>query len=318
MKYLQLIFVVLLMSGCNGKSKVEKESETIAMPLEIIRFDKLFATANADNLSDLKAKYPIFFPIETSDSTWLAKSNDTLQKQLEVEVEKAFPNNEKLEDELLPLFQHIKYYFPQFEAPIVYTSTSDVDYENKVILADSVMVIALDTYLGEKHEFYHGIPVYITKTMNANQIAPDVAEQFARRYVMPPKDRTFLSQIIYFGKELYLKDLWLPDTKDEDKIGYSAEQYAWVQENEEQMWRYFVEQELLYSTDPKLIERFVAPAPFSKFYLEIDNDSPGMVGRYVGWQIVKAYMENNNVSVNQLMAGSADEIFKNSKYKPKK
>ncbi len=306
------------MSSCNSKSKIEKESETIAIPLNIVRFDKIFATANEDNLSDLKATYPIFFPAETSDSTWLAKSNDTLQKQLEVEVEKAFPNNDKLEDDLLPLFQHIKYYFPQFKAPLVYTSTSDVDYGNKVILADSVMVIALDTYLGEKHEFYQGIPAYIAKTMNANQIAPDVAEQFARSFAMPAKDRTFLSQLIYFGKELYLKDLWLPETKDEDKIGYSAEQYAWVKENEEQMWRYFVEQELLYSTDPKLYERFVAPAPFSKFYLEIDNDSPGMVGRYLGWQIVKAYMENNNVSINQLMTDSADEVFKNSKYKPKK
>jgi uncharacterized protein YjaZ len=52
--------------------------------------------------------------------------------------------------------------------------------------------------------------------------------------------------------------------------------------------------------------------------LEIDNESPGMVGRYIGWQIVRSYMENNTVTVPQLLIKNADEIFKNSKYKPKK
>lgn len=318
MKYLQILIIVLFFSSCDEKSNVEKEIEKIPVNVEIIRFDKIFATANTNNLAAMKTEYPVFFPSSINDSIWLEKSNDTLQNKLEAEVEKVFPNNDKLEDALIPLFQHIKYYFPQFEVPKVYASTSDVDYENKVIIADSIMVIALDNYLGSNHEFYEGIPLYIAATMNAEQIAPNVAEQFSRTFVMPPKDRTLLSQIIYFGKELYLKDLWLPNVKDEDKIGYSAEQYAWVQENEEQMWRYFVEQEILYSTDPKLFERFVAIAPFSKFYLEIDNESPGMVGRYLGWQIVRAYMQNNNALLSELMTANADEIFKESKYKPKK
>jgi uncharacterized protein YjaZ len=84
------------------------------------------------------------------------------------------------------------------------------------------------------------------------------------------------------------------------------------------MWRYFIEKELLYSTDPKLGARFINPAPFSKFYLEIDNESPGMLGRYLGWKIVRAYMEKNDTDVQRLMITDAEEIFTNSKYKPKK
>jgi hypothetical protein len=30
---------------------------------------------------------------------------------------------------------------------------------------------------------------------------------------------------------------------------------------------------------------------FSKFYLEIDNESPGQVGGWIGWQIVRSYMK---------------------------
>ena len=70
--------------------------------------------------------------------------------------------------------------------------------------------------------------------------------------------------------------------------------------------------------DPKLIPRFISPAPFSKFYLEIDNESPGRVGAWIGWQIVRSYMKNNEVSLPQLLHTSAKEIFEKSKYKPKK
>ena len=35
---------------------------------------------------------------------------------------------------------------------------------------------------------------------------------------------------------------------------------------------------------------FFDASPFSKFYLEIDNQSPGRIGRWIGWQIVRSYM----------------------------
>ena len=75
----------------------------------------------------------------------------------------------------------------------------------------------------------------------------------------------------------------------------------------------------MFSTDSKLPGRFINPAPFSKFYLEeIDNESPGKIGQYIGWQIVRAYMENNNVSLNELLITTTEDIFNNSRFKPRK
>ena len=313
-----IIFFATLVFSCNSKNEVEKEIEKISIDVEIIRFDKDFAAATPQDLPKLKAEYPLFFPQQYNDSVWIEKLGDTLQNQLENEVLKSFPDNNQLENVLVPLFKHIKYYFPKFETPQVMTTTSDVDYRNKVILADSILVIALDTYLGSDHPFYLGIDRYISKEMEPSQIGPNVAAEYGRKYVQPPRNATFLSQIIYYGKQLYLKDLWMPNIPDYEKIGYTEEEYVWAEENELYMWRYFVESELLYSTDQRLPSRFINPAPFSKFYLEIDNESPGMLGRYIGWKIVRAYMENNAVEIQRLMITDADEIFKNSKYKPKK
>ncbi len=318
MKYCFLLVFVLMVFGCNSKNKTEKEIEKVPVDITIERFDKTFAEATVKDLPELKKEYPVFFPQQYADSIWVQRIQDTLQQQLHREVIKRFPDETVLEDDLSGLFQHIKYYFPKFKIPKVYTTTSDVDYKNKVILTDSLLVIAIDTYLGAEHPFYEGIQKYIVKNLKPSQITQDIATAYAKQLISKPRNRSLLAQMVYFGKEMYLKELWLPETTDAEKMGYTQTEYIWVQENEVEMWRYFVENELLYSTDPKLLPRFIDPAPFSKFYLEIDNESPGMTGRYLGWQIVRAYMKNNPANVRQLMLMDADEIFKNSKYKPNK
>lgn len=318
MNYFLSVVICLLLLSCNSESALRKEIESIPMEVRILRFDKEFANAELADLPRLKRQFPVFFPEQFHDSIWIGRMTDTLQRQLNEEVLKVFPSEELLEDQLLPLFQHIKYYFPEFRSPTVVTVTSDVDYQNKVIVADSLLVLGLDTYLGESHEFYQGIKRYVAKNLKPSQIAPDVAKAYARQLIARPKQRNLLAQMIYFGKELYLKDIWLPEISDADKIGYTEAEMTWAKENEEDIWRYFIENELLFSTDPKLPARFINEAPFSKFYLEIDNDSPGMIGRFIGWQIVRNYMKRNEITVPQLMIKNPDEIYTNSKYKPAK
>jgi gliding motility-associated lipoprotein GldB len=318
MNYVVLLIAVLFMFSCDRRSEIEKEIEAIPVDISITRFDRIFAETPVEEFQDLKQRFPVFFPQQYPDSIWRQKMQDTLQKELEREVLKKYQNTSQLEDDLTSLFQHIKYYVPTMTIPEVVTTTSDVDYRNKVILANNMLVISLDTYLGSEHYFYEDIHQYISKNLKEDQIVQDVASAYAQRLIAVPRQRSLLAQMIYFGKELYCKELWLPESSDAQKIGYTDPEMEWVEENESDMWRYFIENELLYSTDAKLPPRFINPAPFSKFYLEIDNESPGMTGRYLGWQIVRSYMENNNVTFDQLMIADTEEIFTKSKYKPNK
>lgn len=315
---LLLISLVFICLSCDSNSRLTTEIEKIPVDVEIVRFDKIFGAATASDLPALKKKYPLFFPERYADSVWEQRLTDTLQLGLNTEVLSVFPSEEDLEDNLYSLFQHIKYYYPRFREPKVYTTTSDVDYRTKVLLADSLLIIELDTYLGADHFYYDGISNYITKNMRPEMITSDVATAFSRSFIEVPRKRDLLAQMVYFGKQLYLKDLWLPEVSDADKIGYTSEELQWADENEIFIWSYFVERELLYSTDTKLSSRFINPAPFSKFKLELDNESPGMIGRYIGWQMVRSYMEHNDTSLDQLMAMPSDELFNNSKYKPKR
>lgn len=310
-----LLSVFVILSSCNDSDKVAKEIAAVPMDLKIARFDREFASSGEEGLPGLRKMYPYLFP--APDSVWIAKMNDSLQIELFQEVGNAFRSFEDEEEGLVQLFKHIKYYFPEYTVPKVITVTNDVDYNNRIILTDSLLFISLDNYLGPEHKYYGGFQRYIAHTLDRNYLVSDVASSFAKQVVPRPRERTFLARMIYFGKELYLKDVLMPKVDDRKKIGYSQEDLDWAFANEEPMWRNFIENEYLYSTDNKLNQRFLEPAPFSKFGLELDNESPGKLGRFVGWRIVRAFMENNDVDVKQLMTMPAEEIFKKSNYKPR-
>jgi gliding motility-associated lipoprotein GldB len=316
-KYLFPVVFSLFFLSCDKKSKVEKAVEEIPMEMKVERFDKIFFESKPEDLGKVKKEFPFFFPSGNDDSVWLAKMEHPEWKALYGEVQKKYSDFGPEKVALESLFKHVKHYFPETKIPKVITVISEMDYNNKVIYADSLLIISLELYLGKDHQFYQ-FPSYIKQELEPKQILPDVVSAFSATKIPEVVDKNLLSQMIYFGKQLYLKDLLLPNYSDADKIGYTPNQISWCQENETYMWRYFVEKEMLYNDDQKLRSRFINPAPFSKFYLEIDNESPGRVGAWLGWQIVRSYIKNNDVTLDSMLKMNAKEIFEQSKYKPKK
>ncbi len=310
--------IVVLAIACNEDSKIEQNIPKIDIDVKVERFDEIFAKAQPNDLPKLKTTFPFLFSKRINDSVWIDNMKDTLQQQLFTEVEKTFGNFDGVTNDLKSLFQHLKYYDKTFTVPRVITLTNFVDYRNKTIITDTIVLVALDNYLGEVHEFYEDIPKYITQNMKPTQIISDLASDYAQKYIFQSQRKTLLDDMIYFGKQLYFKDKMIPFETDAVKIGYSQDQLDWAISNESYIWRYFIEKELLYSTDNSLPSRFITAAPFTKFYLELDSESPGRLGQYIGWQIVRSYMEQNNVEFMDMLQMDANDIFNAAKFKPRK
>lgn len=314
--FLFLTLTIAFLS-CDKKTKEEKAVETIPVDIKVVRFDKLFFETPPSDLNKLKTQFPYFFPAGNDDSVWLNKMQNPLWIELYAEVQKKYTDFEPIKKELDTLFKHIKYNFPETKTPKVITLISEMDYNNKVVYTDSLVLISLELYLGKEHKFYE-FPDYLKQNFERNQIIPDVVSGFSFQKTAPITETNLLSQMVYFGKQLYLKDVLIPHYSDAEKIGFTTKQITWCEENESYMWRYFIEKQLLYSNEQKLNNRFINPAPFSKFYLEIDNESPGKVGVWIGWQIVRSFMKNNEVSIQEMLKMNTKELFEKSKYKPKK
>ncbi len=314
---LLLFFVVFALFSCNDNQGLETQIESIYVDVTIDRFDQEFANLSIETIAELKQKYPFMFSKNEPDSSIISRSKNIYNQKLATAIKHKFNTPQVLKTELTSLFKHLKYYYKDFKVPRVITYTDFVDYNNKVFVNDSIVLIGLDNYLGKSNELYDGIHAYIAETLEPNQIAPNLAFAYAEKKVGFKTRKTFLDEMIYYGKLYYFVSKMLPNQFDNVIIGYNKDDINWAKTNEINIWAYFIEHQLFYDTSPKLVLKFINPAPFSRFGLELDTDSPGRIGRYIGWQIVNSYMKNNSSSLNDLMTKSTEEIFNNAKYKPK-
>lgn len=315
--YIAYFLLILLIVSCKNESENLVDVSHIDVIIDLNRFEVDFYNTTEETLVDTKQKYPMFFPANTPDSIWLSKINDADERELYQETLKKYEDIETLEAQLTSLFQYVKYYNQDFIIPEITTVISNIDYDYRIIYNGVSLIISLDCYLGVDHPFYGDYPKYIRQNNTANHIVVDVANEIISKQVFSNmNDRSFLGKMIEEGKKMYMLDLYLPKVDDSEKIGYSLEKYSWAVSNEEQVWKYFLSKDLLYSTDTKLNKQFLDNAPFSKFYLSQDNVSPGRIGVFMGWQIVRSYMNNNDVTLQELLQAKPQDIFSKSKYKP--
>ncbi len=193
-------------------------------------------------------------------------------------------------------------------------------YEQPVTYADSVIIIALDDYLGQDYKSYPelGIPAYRFSKMRKEYIVSDCMKEIARSFIIPDKSKnSFLDRIIFEGKILYFADAMMPDMHDTIKIGYSSSQLKWCESNEANIWSLFIDRNILYKTDIMTINKFTGDGPFTT---GLAKESPARIGSWIGWQIVRSYMDNNkNVNMKTLISNyDSQNILQLSKYKPKK
>ena len=313
-----LILMLLLSLSCKSDKEDREEAiSSIDIDLRLVRFDSIFMNASPNDVVQLRETYPQFFPTDVPDSVWVNKRRDSLMKVIYKEVKEQFPTSKSLHAQLEKLFQHYRYYFPKREIPDIYTVAEYVDHRNKVLMNDNDLIISLDNYLGEDHRFYADFENYISKLQARHQILPDVVNVLSKKLIPKENDRSFIAQMIDRGKILYLKDRLIPFIKEHHRLGYTEEELNWANANEEQMWRYFVENELIFSTKKDLLNRFIYNGPFSKFYLKFDKESPPRLGRFIGREIVRAYAkEHPDVSLKRIMELDAETIYEDSKYKP--
>ncbi len=319
MRFFIIVFLILsTLTSCSSDNKVVVDVSGIDVEVLINRYEVDFYKSNTGNLPLLKHKYPYLFPRSFSDSLAISKMSNKEEIDLFNETQKIYNDISDLELQLSSLFKHIKYYNPKFKSPNISTMISNIDYDSRVIYADSILLISLDVFLGKEHKFYSDYPKYIRENNTKENIIVDIANSISENQILPIKSRSFIGKMVYEGKKMYLLDLYLPTISDKLKIGYLEPKLDWAVANEEDIWKYFIERKLLFSTDTKLNKRFLDNAPFSKFYLENDNQSPGRIGIWLGWQIVRSYMQNNDVSLQQLLKINDLDLYKKSKYKPRK
>lgn len=214
--------------------------------------------------------------------------------------------------------KYFKHYFPQKNTPQIFTAITE--FGPSAFTLDTLIAgISLDMYLGPEFVFYPSVGYYQYQIRNFKPtFLPSNTLKAIYKAYFPANNKanSFINEAIYNGKLLYLLDLTLPDTKDYIKIGYLPAHIDWCKNNEGRIWGFLIENELLYETQSKLYRKYLNDGPTSS---GMPTESPGNVGSWVGWQIVRAFMQQHpGFSLQKLMdIEDGQYILSKSKYKPK-
>ncbi len=321
--------VLLIFPSCERPNSYDVDISDVPVDsISISRYEVALFTANPyDLLTDLEP-YTEEFSFFLGDNLRTPAGHeqlfdfvtDRLLQELFLDVMEEYPDLDFLEDELTTAFRYYRYYYPSEDNPKVFTYVSGMDYNMPIKYAENHLVIGIDMYLGRDYVNYEraAIPVFKRNVFESENIVPDVMKVMAEKNipnnVSPPE--SLLDFIIYEGKILYFLDIMLPDVHDSIKIGYTKPQLDWIEKNEKFIWSYFIDNELLFSQDRQMIQKFVGDAPFTDVF---SNNSAPRAGVWMGWQIVRKYMEKNqDVSIQQLLSEKeAREILNKSKFKPR-
>ncbi len=244
-----------------------------------------------------------------SQSTYI----DTLTRQ----TNHYFGDMADLKAQFEKAFKIIKLNYPEFTPPPIYTVVTG--FENDVYVSDSLIVIGLDCFLGDKaHYRMRDVPNYIYRRYRKEYVVPSVMMFLSNKYNEVETDfrkKTLLNEMIYHGKTYYFMERVIPNVPDSLVIGYTGREVENCRFNQDIIWGHFVENNLFFDASLDKINRYIGERPFVG---EIGDECPGRIGRWLGWQIVRKYMESNpTVTLPNLMKDmNAKVIFEKSNYKP--
>jgi hypothetical protein len=235
------------------------------------------------------------------------------------QVQQTFGNMKEVQAQLEQAFKHIKYYYPDFKAPKVQAVVSGLGSFSRdaaaLSVSDSLIVIGLDFYAGEKAMYVPSVPNFLLKKYTKAALVPSIVGVLAEKFIAQnQEDKSLLNDMVVAGKKLEFTHQMMPETPDSLIIFYSPKQLQDTETHKDVVWAHFVKEKLLYETNHFKKIKYTGDRPYTA---EIGQDCPGAIGRWLGWQIVRKYMiENPDVTLPQLMRNAdAQDIFMKSKYK---
>lgn len=329
-------FLILILFSCGRTERVDVSHIDVDITVE--RFDRALDSLTPSNMIEKNQEwlrhYGFFYADYMQHMLEAGNPLDSIQlasvlaeviatadfKALKASVYETFPDMVVQEAGLTDAFRHLSYYFPAIEIPRIIAFFSGFAVQTPV--GEDYIGIGLDMFLGADSKFYPAlrgsIPHYLSRRFTPENIVPRVIESYVREELYPQDalDVSLLQHMVYQGKVMYVMEKVMPDVADSLKIGYTTVQWEWANHFERDIWAWFLQENLLYEADYNRIQKYLGEAPFTSGLGE-QNDSAPKLGVFIGWKMVRTFMERNpEIGLSGLLGiNDAQKILDGSRYR---
>ena len=309
----RLFFVIVLTIFCSSckNDLLDVDVSKVEVNLNFINADSMLYNSTDSRRILLNRNFKQSFPdlylftfekglkIRTNVDTMYVNQltifyKDPYIKELEIELQRNFKTLSSEKQEIKDAMKHLKFHFKKMNSPknVVFFNSL---FSYNTLATNTDIGVGLEWYLGPEHKLIkkssiQGLYDYMKVGMDRKYLVRDVVYQWVYAQIHAPTDAKFAEDMVSWGKLLYCIEAALPEKDKAIILRYSPEKMKWAEENEKSIWKYFVEQKLLFKSDELLKLGYFNEAPFTK---GLPKESPDRLGQYIGWKMVQKYMEQN-------------------------
>jgi len=229
-------------------------------------------------------------------------TNDPEIKKIEARIKEKFNNITSTKKKLIKAFKHLKYHFPKGKIPkhIVFMNSL---FQSNAFCTENEIGIGLERYLGAESDVIKQLPSepfyqWIKESMNNDYLERDALCSWIITHYFNDTESNLAEKMVKCGKILYLTEASFPDEDERIIIRYSKEDYDWAVKNELEIWKHLVDGKLLFKINELDQTNYLKEAPFT---IGLSDKSPDRLGQYLGWKMVRNYMNKNNVNLQELI-----------------
>jgi hypothetical protein len=324
--------LIVALSACS-EDRHQVDTSAVEYSAEFLRLDQAIFESpdnlNSMEIAMLEKQYGTFLPVYFTsimqmpppDNPMLPEfltrfTEDPIWQQLQTDIEMAYPDLSAQQEKLEGALKSYAVHFNEDSLPrlVAYNSGFNVG----IYPSDEWLGVGLEWYLSPDNEVVKRLPPDLFPQYKRNKMKPEylVVNALKGWLFFKFRDRQeedMLGNMVFSGKMLYITKA-LMDVNNADLLNYSPAQLEWTEDSEYAIWTYLLENDLVFSTDFRQINKMMNDGPFTP---GMPPESPGGVGNWLGLQMVEAFMkENDKLTLQDLIKADKRRILEH--YKPGK
>ncbi len=331
---LHLIFAVFsvgfIVSSCET-NQFDVDISNVELKINFINLDSMLKVSNQNKLIKLRTEFKnkqsdvldynvgYCLHINLNDDTAFYNGKNKFYTNdyivdLENSISKENILNETRKKTILDGFKRLKTFFPSGKIPrSIYQINSS--FSSSVFSTDKEIAIGIERYLGPENKLIKQLPSqefyeWIKESMRSEYLERDVLAAWLMTNYLEETTENYACEMIRWGKILFIARVCLPELEERLILRYNQKQYEWAENSKKSIWKYFVDNEVLFKIDEETRTNFLREGPYT---IGLPEESPDRIGQYMGYEIVSNYMNDKEISLQKLIKTPYNEILQKFK-----
>lgn len=320
------LFILIFLISCN-RNPLDVDTSNISIKTGFVNLDSIFVHSDSnqlifhhhENLRNIQEiyEYELGYCLRIGNVSDTALVNsmriflaDPYISRLEKRIKSKFSDLSSTKTEIISGLKHLKYHVKDGAIP-EYVVFMNSFFASSAFSTEKQIGIGLERYLGASTDVIKELPPqvaadYEREGMDAKFMSRDALCSWIMTHYVKETDGFLAENIVRWGKILYLTKAAFPELSEAHILRYSDDDYDWAIKNEYAVWKYLVDQKMLFKNNELNTKNMLGDGPFTP---GLPEKGPDRLGQFIGLRIIEQYIENTDSSVEKLLEVPYQEIL---------